>query len=513
MTSEEVPAMLQLKRRLSRQPSICRENPYPTILRRASSRQFLREQQRLQNQLELQKYNQARSIFESKFELPTRQIHLRRLAQELLIEIPEIYKYPIYNYVEDCAKHLLINDIELLNWYEIILQLFSQFENQLSSMKQLQIRVLIYQAGRIIKRIYKSDLAESIDTYLSNFQFTNFKELFNVGGTSLQKGSGSTSNRNLQLYFSQYDFQASTLQTMNQNFNKLRRPLEVEESQNFLNYNWIVDNILKNSTPYETNKDTQNSQSQGRGRKKMTPKAKSMLMIQKRGRKPSNLKKMQSFSDGKYFTTQVISKRTGDTTNELSQSHSPKDFNNENNQSILVSLQLPKMDYKTHVSTAQQSANYLQDSTNPDVENQIMMPSTHYQSYLCNLDEDQDYKDMNNLGGMTMLHQSAPLGDLQIHSQVNDQQHKAKYQSHDFQDYDQKGQGQYTSADNVLDLNFDVNMLLFKSTDNNCYDRLVPDQTPFNFERDLMQSFHNNHHQHSQSSSHNSFNCSPQHRR
>lgn len=49
------------------------------------------------------------------------------------------------------------------------------------------------------------------------------------------------------------------IKRLNEVFNKLRKPVENEESQNFLNYNWVVDNILKNSTPYETHKDTTNN--------------------------------------------------------------------------------------------------------------------------------------------------------------------------------------------------------------------------------------------------------------
>jgi len=32
-------------------------------------------------------------------------------------------------------------------------------------------------------------------------------------------------------------------------------PLELDLSENIVNYNWIVDGILKNSTPYETHRD------------------------------------------------------------------------------------------------------------------------------------------------------------------------------------------------------------------------------------------------------------------
>lgn len=67
-----------------------------------------------------------------------------------------------------------------------------------------------------------------------------------------------------------FDYKVSKLKRLNELFIKISKPLQIDESENVLNYNWIVDGILKNSTPYETQKDqmNQNGGATGRGRKK-----------------------------------------------------------------------------------------------------------------------------------------------------------------------------------------------------------------------------------------------------
>jgi len=46
-----------------------------------------------------------------------------------------------------------------------------------------------------------------------------------------------------------------SLKKLNELFKKMSKPLELDLSENIVNYNWIVDGILKNSTPYETHRD------------------------------------------------------------------------------------------------------------------------------------------------------------------------------------------------------------------------------------------------------------------
>lgn len=73
----------------------------------------------------------------------------------------------------------------------------------------------------------------------------------------------------------------------------MSKPFETDELQNVVNYNWIVDGILKNSTPYETHRDINSLSTSNRGRKKNIEKQKSII-INKRGRKSNLDKKLQA---------------------------------------------------------------------------------------------------------------------------------------------------------------------------------------------------------------------------
>jgi hypothetical protein len=89
--------------------------------------------------------------------------------------VPALYKFPILTLVDECAKHMLMNEIELLNWIDTSVKLFKTI-NDHDNLKFSQIRVILYHAGRLVKKMFLSPDCESIDTYLSNFQFTNFRE-------------------------------------------------------------------------------------------------------------------------------------------------------------------------------------------------------------------------------------------------------------------------------------------------------------------------------------------------
>lgn len=45
-----------------------------------------------------------------------------------------------------------------------------------------------------------------------------------------------------------------TLKQLNANFKILRAPLETDKRSCVIDYNWVVDGILKCSTPYESHK-------------------------------------------------------------------------------------------------------------------------------------------------------------------------------------------------------------------------------------------------------------------
>jgi hypothetical protein len=52
--------------------------------------------------------------------------------------------------------------------------------NNSAGLKVAQVRIICYQAARDVKKAFKSPQRQEIDAYLSNFQFSNFKEVFSL---------------------------------------------------------------------------------------------------------------------------------------------------------------------------------------------------------------------------------------------------------------------------------------------------------------------------------------------
>ena len=59
----------------------------------------------------LESYNDLKSIFENK-ELPSRQVYLRRIGLGIMKTMPDLYRYPILQSIEETSKIMLINEIE-----------------------------------------------------------------------------------------------------------------------------------------------------------------------------------------------------------------------------------------------------------------------------------------------------------------------------------------------------------------------------------------------------------------
>ncbi|CDW76162.1 UNKNOWN [Stylonychia lemnae] len=264
-SSKQYQNSLPKLKRSVRQPSIIRENPYPTTLRRASSRQFIQEQQRLQNQIELQKYNRSRSFFEIK--------------EHFLYERP----------------------------------------------------------------------------------------------SGQQTTASSVSNRlSLRVDFS--EFQVSSLKRLNELYKRMSKPLELDQSENVVNYNWIVDGILKNSTPYETHRDQHANTTSNRGRKKLIDKQWSSMKI-KRGRKSfASLaaERKQSYQSSSNLRREQFRKQNED------QDFYSQCLTSMDKQKCTV-IKIPRTTQKNMNSCAQLSANYQHDSTSPDiVDNQAQDLSTNF---------------------------------------------------------------------------------------------------------------------------------------
>ena len=109
--------------------------------------------------------------------MPQRHIYVRRMSQELVNSVPYLYRFPVYSILEECSKHMLMTEIELLQWYDVARDMLGQF-NESNNLKSGQIRIVCYFAARQVKQYFQSADCDAIDTYLSNFQFPNFKEQF-----------------------------------------------------------------------------------------------------------------------------------------------------------------------------------------------------------------------------------------------------------------------------------------------------------------------------------------------
>lgn len=94
--------------------------------------------------------------------------------------------------------------------------------------------------------MFKSKYGQCIDTYLMNFQFPNFEEDFKIKVDFDQNNQDGENFPN-----------KLSLKRMNKFFNKIRKPLEKDKKVNVINYNWVVDGILKSSMPYETQREVQ----------------------------------------------------------------------------------------------------------------------------------------------------------------------------------------------------------------------------------------------------------------
>ena len=89
----------------------------PALKKRESKRQQKNDSET--NAKLLETYNDLKSIFESK-ELPSRQVYLRRIGLGLVKTMPDIYRFPILQYIEETSKIMLINEFELLYWFHFM---------------------------------------------------------------------------------------------------------------------------------------------------------------------------------------------------------------------------------------------------------------------------------------------------------------------------------------------------------------------------------------------------------
>ena len=59
-----------------------------------------------------------------------REVMIRRTAQLLEGEMPGLYRYPMLNVVDECAKHLLLSELEVVEWAEAVVHNFKNWNGQ-----------------------------------------------------------------------------------------------------------------------------------------------------------------------------------------------------------------------------------------------------------------------------------------------------------------------------------------------------------------------------------------------
>ena len=52
--------------------------------------------------------------------MPSRNVMIRRLSKKLVEEIPFLYKYPLLNIVEESSKCMLMTEVELICWFQLL---------------------------------------------------------------------------------------------------------------------------------------------------------------------------------------------------------------------------------------------------------------------------------------------------------------------------------------------------------------------------------------------------------
>lgn len=79
---------------------------------------------------------------------------------------------------------MLLTEIQLVEWFEAMTR---SFLTQSDSANQTQVQISCYRAAREVKIAYHSDNLEAIDSYLKNFLFIDFKEIFSADSFCVER--------------------------------------------------------------------------------------------------------------------------------------------------------------------------------------------------------------------------------------------------------------------------------------------------------------------------------------
>eukprot|EP00347_Sterkiella_histriomuscorum_P024521 403330818 len=220
----------------------------------------------------LEFYNDMKTNSENS-ELPTRYLHLRRLSLLIIKEHHQMYRYPILQFIEETAKIMLMNDIEILYWY----QLMKKYLNAVKRECQLQceqVRIFFFLTAMFAKTFLVKSQAKktrrqgdmeqisiqirSIEAYLKCYHYSNFDKAYQLFDKDtlvlLDQSYLRDPTVDLDEIKKNYELHSCIskmkIRDLQQLFVQIRKPFEIDHKSNIIDYNWHVDGILKNSQSY-----------------------------------------------------------------------------------------------------------------------------------------------------------------------------------------------------------------------------------------------------------------------
>ncbi|TNV84447.1 hypothetical protein FGO68_gene6247 [Halteria grandinella] len=252
------------------------------------------------NQALLREYNDMRTHEEEARDIGNKLVYTRRISLELVKHREDLYPFPILHFVEDTAKIAMMRELELAYWYHLMKTYLKKLDGDqrftIDSVRLFFFNTAVFTKRFLLQRQLISPLQRShplslakrkleidgIEVYIKTYHVYNFEKLYQIfdrsdnqylldesykqpQGPSLSDPPRTLYERDLQLLTEQ---QRAMLEyegkcylagfkppKINAIFKKLKRPLESDEKLSVINYDWQVDNILKNSQSYNKEPD------------------------------------------------------------------------------------------------------------------------------------------------------------------------------------------------------------------------------------------------------------------
>ncbi|CDW84749.1 UNKNOWN [Stylonychia lemnae] len=220
----------------------------------------------------LEYYNDLKTIQENK-ELPSRQVYLRRIGLNLVKCREDLYKFPILQSIEETSKIMLMNEFELLYWYDLMRTYLNNLK--IAKFTQESVRLFFFLSAMFVKRfLYQQQMQyafpeenmnrfkyqiESVEAYIKAYHYSNFdsvykqfdrQEMILLDPQFRESGAEQIKTQMNHSYESFSYLSNISTRRIQELFNELRQPFETDNKINIIDYNWHVDGILKNSQSY-----------------------------------------------------------------------------------------------------------------------------------------------------------------------------------------------------------------------------------------------------------------------